>query len=308
MLAIQDATNVQLAVDMDGHLGQELEDHLRRFAAPYPDRFLIFTQVWFPRVMEWGAFDQRVKNLEAAKAKGARGIKIWKRLGLWTREANGQRVRLDDPRLDPLWEAAGRLGLPLLIHVGDPPAFFEPVDAHNERYEELTYNVPEWALTDPAFPAPQTVLAEFERVLARHPRTTFIGAHLVSASHDLAWVGRLLEAHPNLYVDTAAVGNEVGRQPVTARAFFIRYADRILFGTDGNPDEARYRTYFRLFETADEHFDHPARPGYRAGRWKIYGLSLPEDALRNIYHDNAAKLLGLPLVAGSTKRPTRGED
>lgn len=294
MLAIMQATNVAATVDLDA-TEDRVADHLARFYAVAPERFFIFQHVWFGKELtDWPAFYRTVAGLEAAKARGIKGIKIWKLLGLVTVDEHGTRVAIDDPRLDPLWETAGRLHLPVLIHISDPPAFFHPIDAHNERYEELTYSSPDWTWSDPKYPRPPALVAEFERVLARHPKTVFIGAHMVSLSHDLGGVGRLLEAHPNLYVDTAAVGNELGRQPVTARAFFLRYPDRILFGTDGNVDEARYRGYFRLFETADEYFPHPARPGYRAGRWKIYGLQLPEEVLRKFYYDNAARLLGLP--------------
>lgn len=303
MLAIMDACGVRMVADLDGVLGETLRQEMERFASADPQRLLIFAQVAFGEsLQDWSEFQRAVEALLQAKRSGAKGLKIWKNLGLRTRDERGALIPVDDPRLEALWETMGALRLPILIHLADPQAFFQPVNAFNERYEELAYLQPDWSFADPRYPRPAQILAQFERVLERHRNTQFIGAHLMSLAEDLGALGQMLERHPNLSVDISARANELGRQPVTARRFFVRYADRILFGTDGNPDETLYRGYFRFLETEDEYFEYPRRPGYLAGRWRIYGLHLPDDVLRKVYHDNAARLLGLGLL-GLEGRP-----
>ena len=176
-----------------------------------------------------------------------------------------------------------------MFHTADPDAFFQPVDRFNERYEELSAH-PDWGFHGSHF-AKAELLAQRNRVFARHPRTTFVGAHVAERPECLAEVSGWLEEHPNLYVDISARASELGRQPYTAREFFLRHADRILFGTDLVPEEEMYRLYFRLLETADEYFDYPSHAS-RQGRWQVYGLRLPDDVLRRVYRDNALRLLG----------------
>ncbi len=297
IVAIMDACNVAQAVNLDGPSQGELD----RYAGKAPERLITFAEVWFDEKFPApGQLQKMVEGLDAAKRTGAAGIKIWKNLGLHSQDKEGHIIPLDDPRVELLWQKADALKLPILIHLGDPEPFFHPVDATNERYEELVtfggLGIVA-SLADPSYPRPAQLLARFERVVERFPGVTFIGAHMLMLGHDLDTLGAVLDRHPNLSVDISAMGHELGRQPVTARKFFVKYADRILFGTDGNPDEGTYRQYFRFLQTADEYFDYPGWPKYKPGRWKIYGLDLPDEVLQKIYHDNAAKVLGLPLLS-----------
>ncbi len=298
LVAFMQETNTERIIDLDGGLGNDLQQEVNRYAAPRPNQFVIFATFWFSdSLTDWNYFRRTVEErLPEAKANGAKGIKIWKNLGLRTRDEHGRLIAVNDPRLDPLWTKAGELSLPILIHVGDPAAFFDPIDRHNERYEELKAN-PDWSFYGPQYPSLQTVLNQFERVASAHPQTTFILAHLGNRTDDLTAAGAMLDRNPNLFMDISARVSELGRQPRAARAFFIRYQDRLLFGTDGNPEPSVYRTFFRFLETSDEYFVYPFWPEFNYGRWKIYGVNLPDDVLRKLYHDNAAKLLGLPLLA-----------
>ena len=202
------------------------------------------------RFPEWAAGRLRVQ-----KERGAEGLKIWKGLGLQVRDQHDQLVDVDDPRLDPIWETAGELGLPVLIHVADPVAFFDPVDETNERWEELGHH-PDWAFTSPPFPPFLHIVGGLANLVERHPQTTFIGAHVGCYAENLAWVGALLERCPNFFVDISARIGELGRQPYTARRFFLKYADRILFGSDMGPDLEAYRIIYRFLETDDEYFNY----------------------------------------------------
>jgi predicted TIM-barrel fold metal-dependent hydrolase len=201
----------------------------------------------------------------------------------------------DDPRIADVWAAAGGLGLPVLIHTADPIAFFTPVDHENERLEELGRH-PEWSFHGPEFPSFERLLEAFEAIVAAHPGTTFIGAHVACCAEDLAWVGRMLDAYPNLHLDFSARIAELGRQPRAARRLFVEHADRVLFGTDAfPPSRAAYETYFRFLETDDEHFAYSPDPEnpWPQGRWRISALDLPPETLAPIYGENAARLLGL---------------
>ena len=243
--------------------------------------------------------DHEAAHLTSAVAAGARGLKVWKTLGLRARDPAGRLVAIDDPRLDALWTTAGELGVPITIHVADPIAFFEPLDERNERWEELREN-PDWHFwpTRPAnrpdaegFPPFDELIDALEAVVARHPGTTFIGAHVGCAAEDLRRVASILERCPNFYVDIAARLAELGRQPYTARAFFIRWSQRILFGTDFAPDAAMYATHYRFLETFDESFDYGSEEVPGQGRWQIHGIGLPADVLEAIYQRNARRLI-----------------
>ena len=295
-----DASNIAAIVDLDGGWGDPLRREVERWA-PLGDRVAVFSGLDYTMWAEEPHFgDVEAARLRDAAAAGARGLKVWKHLGLRARDSTGRLVAVDDARLDPLWAAAGELRLPVTIHVADPIAFFEPLDGNNERYEELRAN-PDWHFWPPrdrsdpetsGFPGFDELIDGLEAVIDRHPRTTFIGAHVGCAAEDLGRVDKMLARYPNWNVDLAARIAELGRQPYAARDFIIRWADRILFGTDAAPDPAAWSVYARFLETRDESFayDPDGGPGSQ-GRWRIHGLGLPEDVLRAIYADNARRLI-----------------
>lgn len=305
MLAVMDAAGVAAIVDLDGGWGEPLRAEIGRYQEPYPERFLVFAGVDVANFAEDARFGQtEARRLRDSAEAGARGLKIWKDLGLELRDPRGRLIAIDDERLDPLWETAGRLGLPVLIHIADPVAFFQPLDRHNERYEELARH-PDWHFFptragsgQPGYPAFAELMEQFRRLLARHAGTTFIGAHVGCFAENLAWVGETLDACPNLVVDISARLNELGRAPYTARDFFLRYSDRILFGTDAAPSVDVYRLYYRFLETRDEYFNYGLHEPPGAGRWQIYGIDLPDNVLRKVYRDNARLVLGLGETEG----------
>jgi predicted TIM-barrel fold metal-dependent hydrolase len=293
LLALLDEANVQMYVDLDGGWGEAiLESHLDYFKAAAPERFRVFGGVHWAvwpehgdRFGEWAA-----ARLRAQAARGAEGLKIWKPFGLHVCDHRNQLVAVDDARLDPLWATAGELGLPVMIHVADPVAFFWPLDETNERWEQLHAH-PDWYFPSPPFPPFEAILTALANLVARHPQTTFIGAHFGCYAENLEWVGEVFERCPNFYVDISARISELGRQPYAARKFFIQYADRILFGIDVGPHLETYRLYYRFLETDDEYFNYSLSDVPDQGRWYIYGLHLPEDVLEKIYFRNAARIL-----------------
>ena len=222
---------------------------------------------------------------------GCRGLKISKSLGLSDKDSTGKLITVDDPRIDPIWAKCGELGIPVEIHVTDPKAFFTPVDRFNERYDELGMN-PEWSFYGDQYPEKEEILAARNRVIARHPDTIFIGAHFGNLPEELETVAGWLDSWPNFYVDIDARISELGRQPYSARRFFIKYQDRILFGTDTPCRADAYRLYFRFLETDDEYID-PTSAHKLQGRWMIYGLYLPDEVLEKIYNKNALKILAM---------------
>ncbi len=297
-----DEQNVALCVSLDGQLGERFDEHARFLWSKYPNRFVIFANLdWRGRgkvddPASWDCqrpeFGRRMAGqLAEVKAKGASGLKIFKDFGLEYKNPDGTLIKIDDPRWDPIWQACGELGLPVLIHVGDPRAFFEPIDNRNERWEELRRH-PDWSFARPGWPKLAELHAAFLRVVARHAKTTFITAHLGDSPEDLAQLGKWLDAFPNLYTEIAARIGELGRQPYTARQFLMQYADRVMFGTDGPRTRARLLPHWRLLETADEYFPYAEDDAYPPqGFWRIYGLHLPDDVLQKIYSTNAARLI-----------------
>lgn len=235
-------------------------------------------------------------TLAAYKHLGMRGVKLWKDITLYRKDRAGRHIRLDDPRLSPVFDAAGKHGLVVVIHIADPIAFFTPLDGQNEYYECLLEN-PEWSFAGSEFFSFAEHMRMQENILSAHPDTTFVIAHVGSCAEDLGFVGSLLERYSNLYIDIAARINELGRQPYAARAFFLRFQDRILFGTDYmacDDPACLYPYYFRFLETMDEYFDYaPPEERYSMGRWKIYGVGLPDAALKKVYHENAERVFGL---------------
>lgn len=302
LLATLDEAGVETLVDLDGGSGDELSREIHRWQRVAPDRLAVFAGLDYDAWAQDPAFGAtEADRLRDSVRRGARGLKVWKLLGLRARDRDGLLVAIDDERLDPLWQTAAELDLPVVIHIADPIAFFQPLDATNERYEELTDH-PDWhfwptrppGVPDaPGYPTFDELLAGFDRLIGRQSATTFVGAHVGCAAEDLGLVSRLLDAHPNLAVDIAARLGELGRQPYSARAFFLRHADRILFGTDAPPDPAVYRLHYRFLETWDESFDYGTEDVPGQGRWQIHGLGLPEDVLRRIYRDNARRILRL---------------
>lgn len=298
---VMDAHNVAVAVSLDGGLGAAFREHADYLWTRYRQRFVIFANVDWQgdgRTLDPATWDchrpdfaRRIAaQLAEARSLGASGLKIFKQFGLEYRNPDGTLLKIDDVRWDPIWEACGRLGLPVIIHVADPAAFFLPIDQENERWEEL-HRHPEWSFFGTQFPSREELLAAFLRVVERHRATTFIGAHVAGNAEDLQAVAQWLDAHPNLFVETASRINELGRQPYSAREFFLKYADRILFGTDGPRPAERLLPNWRFFETFDEYFPYAENPFPPQGFWNIYGIGLPDDVLRKLYHENAARIV-----------------
>ncbi len=293
LLDLLDQAGIVRFVDLDGGWGEHLlNSHLDHFKQPAPDRFMVFGGVDWSRWAELGdSFPEwAAGRLKVQKERGAEGLKIWKGLGLHVKDPAGNLVDVDDPRLSPIWQAAGELKLPVMIHVADPVAFFDPVDENNERWEELGCH-PDWSFPCPHFPPFLHIVEGLAKLVACHPATTFIGAHVGCYAEDLAWVGALLERCPNFFVDISARIGELGRQPYTARRFFLKYADRILFGSDMGPYPEAYRVIYRFLETDDEYFNYNAAPLPMQGRWYVCGLSLPADVLEKVYFRNAQSIL-----------------
>ena len=290
-----DRAGVLHYVDLDGGWGEDvLADRLRRLKAYAPDRYRVYGGVnWALWADEGAAFaDRAAARLRAQAARGAQGLKIWKPFGLHVTDDQGLRAHIDDSRLDPIWATAGELGLPVMIHIADPVAFFDPLTPTNERWDEL-HAQPDWHFPNPPFPPFNSLIEAFANLVRRHPATTFIGAHVGCYAENLAWVSALLEACPNFYVDISARIAELGRQPYSARRFFLRHADRILFGTDAGPDIATYGLYARFLESEDEYFCYSPSGTPDQGRWMIYGLNLPRAVLDRVYYQNAAHLFGI---------------
>lgn len=290
VLRVMDACGVEQIVNITMKTGDDALRMIDKFRAADPKRFA--TIAW----MDWSGLERpdfvakTCAWLERAVERGAKGIKFWKDLGLRVRDATGRLLRIDDERLAPIFDKAAALRIPVMFHTADPDAFFLPVDEHNERYEELAAH-PNWSFYPSEYPKAE-LLDQRDRVIARHPATTFVAAHVAESSENLNRVMRLLDSCPNAFVDISARASELGRQPYRAREFFLRYSDRIVFGTDLLPEEKMYRLYFRFLETDDEYFEYPSHAS-RQGRWNIYGLKLPDDVLRRVYRENAVRLLNL---------------
>jgi hypothetical protein len=274
----------------------DLSDFTRHCAERHPGRFFCFTTATFsspvnrPLFADAAEFVARtVAMLRDHAARGARGLKILKELGLHYRDGGGALLAVDDPRFGPVWEACADLGLPVLMHQGDPAGFFEPVTPDNEHYDSLI-KYPAWSFADPKYPRRRELLERRDRLFARHPRTTFLLPHGGGWPENLGYVSDLLDAHPNVGIDISARLDEFGRQPYRARELFIRHQDRILFGTDMPVSESMYRCYFRFLETYDEHFACPDYDGaFNRLRWHIHGIGLPKAVLEKIYRKNALK-------------------
>lgn len=277
--------NVHGFVNLDGRWGDELEANLDRFDRAHPGVFATFAHP------DWTSLDDLGAQIDRAAAAGAKGIKVWKDLGLQVRDPAGDLVLPDDPRLADLWDAAAEAELPVWCHVADPVAFFDPVDERNEHLELLVRR-PEWSLAQDSFPSFGRLIDALEHVVGTHPRTTFVAVHVGCYAEDLGWVGRMLDEHANLHIDIAARLSQLGRQPRATRALILRHPDRVLFGTDQiPPDGAAYPAHFRFLETDDEAFPYSDEDPPSFGRWTISGIGLPDAVLEAVYGGNARRLL-----------------
>jgi predicted TIM-barrel fold metal-dependent hydrolase len=272
------------AGDFSGN-NEHLKKSLENITKNFPNRFTLFTTISFVNIDDpsWGI--NTAKELEANVKLGAKGLKIYKSLGLSVKDKNGKRIQIDDPRIDAVWAKCGEQGIPVLIHSADPKQFWEPIDKNNERWLELkTHPGRRYEGRDVTW---ETLIAEQHNVFRKHPKTKFIDAHLGWYGNDLKKLGQLLDQMPNVYTEIGAVIAELGRQPRTAKAFLTKYQDRVLFGKDSwVPEE--YQTYFRVLETEDEYFQYHKR--YHAF-WRMYGIGLPDEILKKIYYKNALSIL-----------------
>jgi predicted TIM-barrel fold metal-dependent hydrolase len=289
LIAEMDKLNMTVMVNLSGR-GQGSQAHLDKSLENvnknYPKRFILFTNINFEGIdqPDWG--EKTAKQVAEDVKKGANGLKIYKNLGMDVKDSKGNRVAVDDPRIDPVWRKCGELGIPVLIHSADPFQFWQAKDKKNERLLELIerpnrYRDPEKNATW------EKIIQEQHNLFRKHPKTKFINAHLGWLGNDLAKLGKLMDELPNMYTEIGAVLTELGRQPRFAREWMIKYQDRVMFGKDSwNPEE--YHTYFRVLETADEYFDYYRR---RHAFWKMYGLNLPDDVLKKIYYKNALQVI-----------------
>ncbi|HVN03299.1 MAG TPA: amidohydrolase family protein [Bryobacteraceae bacterium] len=308
IVAWMDQLNIRTMFNLTGGYGELLKQNVKDLQEHYKGRFFTCVEPAYDRIREPGFARWQADEIARGKQAGAIGIKVLKTLGLFLREniTSGPLVKVDDPRFDPMWEVAGQLKMPVFIHVSDPDAFFTPVDRFNERWEELG-NHPDWSFYGKDYPPKAEILAARNRVVARHSRTTFVGLHVANHPENLDEVSQWLDDLPNLHVETAARLAELGRQPRRARAFFEKYQDRIMFGTDASPKQAgtpqqdvkpaMYQAYFRWLETLDEYFDYAPSKTPPQGRWQIYGIGLPDEILKKVYCNNAARLMGWPEIA-----------
>ena len=289
LVAEMDKLNMQVMVNLSGK-GRNADDHLERsfdnIKDHYPNRFIVFTNINLNTIDEPNWTEKTVAELECDVKLGANGLKIFKSQGMDNKDSKGNRIAINDPRIDPVWKKCGELGIPVLIHAADPKQFWQPHDKNNERWLELKLRsrrkrygteTPPW----------ETIIAEQHDIFRKHPNTKFINAHLGWYGNDLAKLGELMDKYPNMYSEIGAVIAELGRQPRFAKQFLTAYQDRVMFGKDAwNPEE--YYTYFRVLETDDEYF--PYYKKYHAF-WKMYGLDLDDEVLKKIYYKNALNVI-----------------
>jgi uncharacterized protein len=290
--AAMDSLNLRIMVAAENVSGERLQRTLALLAASpkMKERVRVLTGIDFRNVGP-GWAERAVKQLEADVAAGAVGVgEIGKGFGLSTRKPDGSRLKIDDPELDPIWEACARLGLPVFIHTADPQEFWQPIDYHNERWLELGL-FPGRRYPAEQYPSFEQLMTERDNLFRKHRKTTFVAAHMGWHANDLPRLSKMMDEMPNLYTEVGAVLYDIGRQPRSARDFFVKYQDRILFGKDSfQPEEYPY--YWRVFETRDDYFDY-YRP-YHAF-WKLYGIDLPDAVLKKVYFGNALRITkGLP--------------
>ncbi len=316
LAAVMDQVGVAMLVNLDCGFGERF-DACMEMSAPYRDRIINFARLDWTGVNEPGWTEKAVKELERCFRAGAQGLKISKELGLGVKNADGSYIQTDDARLDAVWALCARYNRPVVHHVGDQIGRFLPIGPENERYEAgLWREDTSGNYHGTGHPGFEEINRHREKMFQKHPKTIFIVAHLGMLGFDLKQVGAMLDRYPNAMVDVSAAIQEVGRQPHTARKFFLAYPDRVLLGTDGMTDrkddlDGFWRPHFRFFETLDEYFDHPAQMlsplgAPLHGRWKIYGVGLPDDVLRKIYYQNALRYLPASRAAMEKHLAARG--
>lgn len=284
LVAAMDAMNMAVMVNLSGGSGERLAANVQNTEQHFPGRIVHFANIDFDAVDDPDFGEKAAAQLEADVRNGARGLKIFKNLGMSITYADGSRLKTDDPKLDPIWAKCGELGIPVLIHTGDPAPFWLPQDEKNERWFELKERPNRKRPPEPSW---ETIMSEQWNVFRKHPNTIFINAHLGWLGNNLDRLSELLDELPNMYTELGAVIAEFGRQPRRARAFLIEYQDRVMMGKDSwAPEE--YHTYFRTFETADEFFPYYRK---RHAWWKMYGLDLPDEVLRKVYYKNALRIV-----------------
>lgn len=309
-VALMDRNQIAVCASLDGKLGNQLETHMKYLWKRYRDRFVIYANIDWQgdgqrsQPQTWschrkGFAERTAAKLETAVKNGVSGLKLFKQFGLRYKNPDGSLIAIDDPRWDPIWQKCGELGIPVIIHTADPAAFFDPIDEKNERWEELSRH-PDWSFHGDEYPSRQELFAARNRIIKKHPKTQFIGAHVANNAEDLKTVGMWLDEMPNLWIEPASRIAELGRQPYTARDFLIKYSDRLLFGTDGPWPETRIKLYWRFFETRDESFPYSEKVPPPQGLWQIYGIDLPDGVLRKLYSQNACNLI--PGVAERVKK------
>ncbi len=286
VIAAMDTLKMGIMVNLSGRTGADLQKSVKNIADNYPNRFVVFANINFEGAGAEGWIEEKVRQFEQDVKNGARGLKVYKSLGLRNKDVNGKRLAIDDPRLDPIWAKCGELGVPVLIHAADPKSFWDDFDGDNERWLELKTRPRR--KRGPNNPAPwEQIIQEQHNMFKKHPNTIFINAHMGWFANDLGKLGQLLDEIPNMNVGIGAIIAELGRQPRFAKKFFIKYQDRILFGKDSwKPEE--FPTYFRVLESADEYF--PYHKKYHA-YWAMYGLDLPDDVLKKVYYKNALRIV-----------------
>jgi len=301
-VAMMDRNNIAVCVSLDATLLKRVDEHCDFLWSEYRDRFVVFANIDFqgngkadePATWSCNQVDfvrNIIEQLKICRGKGQiSGLKFFKDFGLRYRNGDGSLIAMDDPRWDPIWVICGELGLPVIMHTADPGAFFEPVTPANERFFELSVH-PNWSFAAAEFPSRKELHEARNRIIAKHPKTTFIAAHFGNDAENLAELDGWMQSYPNLVVEFASRINELGRQPYTARRFFEKYQDRILFGTDGPWPEARLRLYWRFLESWDEYFEYSEKQPRPQGDWQIYGLGLPPTILEKIYHGNAIRVI-----------------
>jgi len=281
-----DSLNMAFMINLSGFRGIYLTKSLENIKESAPTRFGLFVNIDFETIDDPDFEDKTLKIIRDAVNDGVVGLKVYKSLGLTDKDSNGNRISVNDPRLDPIWNLCGELNIPVLIHSGEPEAFWFDKNKYNERWLELRQKPGRYRGDTSKYPSFETVISEQHDIFRKHPETIFINAHLGWMGSDLDALSDHLDTYNNVMTEIGAVLAELGRQPIRARKFLTEYKNRVLFGKDSY-NVSEYYTYFRVLETDDEYFDYYRK---RHAHWKIYGLNLPDSVLKPLYYENALKL------------------